>query len=109
MARARFKPNTKQIGAMMQSQKMEREMVARARLVVSYAQADAPHRSGGYAESFEIDSGQTGSPISLGQADRAWAKVKNTAVNAAAVEFGNKRVGEGQRVLGRAVDRLTGS
>ncbi|MGW4422509.1 hypothetical protein [Streptosporangium sp. NPDC004631] len=107
MARARFKPNTKQIGAMLRSAQMEREMITRARVVVSYAEADAPRESGEYADSFTIESGQSGSPIQLGTGDRAWAKIKNDARSAAAIEFGNRRVGEGQRVLGRAVDRVT--
>ncbi|MEV8637793.1 hypothetical protein AB0395_39715 [Streptosporangium sp. NPDC051023] len=107
MAKARFKPNNKSIGAMLRSAKMEQEMVERARLIVSYAQADAPHDSGEYAESFEIDSGQSGSPIQLGTGDRAWAKIRNGSEAAAPLEFGNRRVGEGQRILGRAIDQVS--
>ncbi len=107
MGKAKFRPNNKGIGLMLRSQKMKREMEHRADLVVGYAQADAPRKTGDYASSFEVESGTSESPIKLGQGDRAWAKVKNTSGHAAAVEFGNKQVGEGHRVLGRAVDRVT--
>ncbi len=107
MARAKFKPNNKSIGLMLRSQQMEREMADRARLVVNYAQAIAPEETGEYVSSFEVESGQNDSPIQMGKGDRAWAKAKNTSPHAAAVEFGNRRVGEGKRVLGRAADRVT--
>lgn len=107
MARARFNPNTKEIGRMLRSAKMETEMRDRAVLVSRLGEADAPRDSGDYADSFEVESGQSESPIKLGEGDRAWAMVRNTSGHAAAVEFGNKRVGEGKRVLGRAVDQVT--
>ncbi len=107
MARATFKPDNKSIGLMLRSRKMEREMADRARLVVDYAQGIAPEETGEYVSSFEVESGRDNSPIQLGQGDRAWAKAKNTSPHAAAVEFGNKRVGEGKRALGRAADRVT--
>lgn len=107
MARATFKPNSKGIGSMLRSQKMEREMVNRAGLVQGYGEAIAPRDTGEYAASFRIESGTDNSPVRLGTSDRAWAMVRNFARHAAAVEFGNRQVGEGQRVLGRAVDRVT--
>ncbi|MFC3986438.1 hypothetical protein [Streptosporangium jomthongense] len=107
MAKARFKANTKSIGEMLRSRKMQQEMVERARLLVSYAQAAAPHDSGEYAESFEIDSGQSDSPIQMGTGDRAWAKVRNDSPAAAPLEFGNRRIGEGRRILGQAIDQVS--
>ncbi|MEV7013274.1 hypothetical protein [Streptosporangium sp. NPDC051022] len=107
MAKARFRANNKGIGAMLRSAKMEQEMISRARIIVSYAQADAPHESGEYAESFTIDSGQSSSPIQLGTGDRAWAKIRNDSPAAAPIEFGNRRVGEGKRILGRAIDQVS--
>jgi hypothetical protein len=107
VARATFKPNSKGIGQMLTSQKMEREMVWRARIVVGNAEVIAPRETGEYAASFDVESGRDKSPIRMGRGDRAWAKAKNTSGHAAAVEFGNKQVGEGQRVLGRAADQVT--
>ncbi|MDH2424737.1 hypothetical protein [Sphaerisporangium sp. TRM90804] len=105
--RASFRPNNKGIGLILRSKQMEREMTTRARVVESYAVADPPRDSGEYAASFSVESGQDKCPIKLGTADRAWAMVRNSAGHAAAVEFGNARVGEGQRVMGRAADRVT--
>lgn len=107
MARAQFKPNNKGIGLILRSEQMEQEMKTRAERVMAIAEADAPRDTGDYAESFSVESGRRDSPIKLGTGDRAWAMVRNTSAHAAAVEFGNKRVGDGKRVLGRAVDKVT--
>lgn len=106
-AKARFRPNTKGVGMMLRSKQMEQEMKDRATLVERLAEADAPRRTGDYADSFEVESGRSGAPIKIGRGDRAWALVRNTSGHAAAVEFGNKRFGEGRRPLGRAVDEVT--
>lgn len=105
--RAQFRPNNKGIGLILRSAKMKREMEVRARLIEAHAKEVAPRDTGEYLESFKVESGTENSPIKLGRGDRAWAVVKNTSPHAAAVEFGNKHVGDGQRILGQAADKVS--
>jgi len=102
---ARFKMKRKGVGQMLRMPGMQAEMLRRAEVIKSTAQAmsptgDAgdPHR-GHYASSWETDSTSRGGR----RRDRAVAYVRNTSYYARWVEYGNGRPsGPAHHVLLRA-------
>lgn len=64
--------------------------------------------SGRYLSSFESEKGPV---VEVNDGEyanpRVSAEVRNTAITAAAVEYGNKQVGRGHRILGRIAERYT--
>jgi hypothetical protein len=101
---ARFKMKRAGIGEMLRMPGMEAEMLRRAEVIKSAAQAISPVDAGGphpghYKESWETDSTSRGGR----RRDRAVAYVRNTAYYARWVEYGNGTAeGRGQHVLLRA-------
>ncbi|MER5903036.1 HK97 gp10 family phage protein [Streptomyces mirabilis] len=91
---ARFKPNRKGIGEMLRMPGMQAEMLRRAEVIKSVAQATSPVGGAGdphpghYASSWETDSAARGGR----RRDRAVAYVRNTAHYARWVEYGTERV-----------------
>lgn len=102
-----FDPSYAGLGALLRGGEMQAEMLRRAEAIEAAAVADAPVGSaaqgdkhpGEYKASFEVESGVAETKVGR----RAYAKVKNTAGHAAAVEFGNSR-SPARHVLGRAID-----
>lgn len=91
---ARFRIKRRGVGEMLRTPAMQAEMLRRAEVIKSIAQAtspvggpDDPHR-GNYAASWETDSTSRGGR----RRDRAVAYVRNTAYYARWVEYGTERV-----------------
>lgn len=104
MQQPKFRPNYGGIGKMLRSKEMKAAMVVRAEAIKARAESGAPRRTGNYARSFRILSGQT---RGAGDGRRAWAKVVNTSPHATAVEWGADRTPR-YRPLGRAAGAVRG-
>ncbi|TYK45157.1 HK97 gp10 family phage protein [Actinomadura decatromicini] len=98
MERPKFRPRYGGIGKMLRSKEMKAAMVVRAERIQQRAEGFAPRRTGDYARSFRVKSGQSRGP---GDGRRAWAKVINTSDHSTAVEWGASRTPR-YRPLGRA-------
>lgn len=89
---ARFKMSRKGVGEMLRMPGMEAEMLRRAVLIKSVAQATSPvyegPQGGHYKSSWETDSTSRGGR----RRDRAVAYVRNGAYYARWVEYGTERV-----------------
>ena len=100
---ARFKMSNKGVGQLLRSPMVEAEMLRRAGLIKSVAEAIAPvggpsdPHPGQYKASFYVSSTTRGGR----RRDRATATVGNHASYAAHVEYGTERY-RGQHVLLRA-------
>lgn len=105
MEQPKFRPRYGGIGKMLRSKEMKAAMVARAEKIKAHAEAGAPRRTGAYASSFKVQSGQSRGP---GDGRRAWAKVINTSDHATAVEWGAGATPR-YRPLGHAASRFGGS
>lgn len=91
---ARFKMSRRGVGQLLKSPEIEAEMLRRAELIKSVAEAIAPvggpgdPHSGAYRAAFQTSSTRRGGR----RRDRAVAKVSNTSYYARWVEYGTERV-----------------
>lgn len=84
MAYSTFKPSYTGIGEMLRADFVKDTLKDYAERVKVVAIATAPKRTGHYAESFEVSTGEA----VRGGGLRAYARVTNTASYAIAVEYG---------------------
>lgn len=92
---ARFRMNNKGVGQLLRSPMVQAEMVRRAEIIKSTAQAISPvgaavrdHTPGHYKASWDVSSTRRGGR----NHDRATATVTNTSYYARYVEYGTERV-----------------